>query len=276
MTAQALSLDAYLRRIGHVGPWAPDLTTLRAVVAAQAHAIPFENLDVLCRQPIGLDAASLTRKLLAAPRGGYCFELNTLLLQALTAMGFAVTALAARVLWNRPSGTITPRTHMLLRIDLPEGPYLADVGFGGGTPTAPLALMPGLAQPTPLDTFRLAPAGPELDLQVRHGDAWATLYRLSPEPALPPDRELANWFVATHPQSNFRRQLMVARPQGPARLTLGDREWTRRTPEGGVERRRLVGAEELLASLARDFGIAPADAGERAAWATALDRLGAA
>ena len=67
MTAQVLSLDAYLRRIGHVGPWAPDLTTLRAVVAAQAHAIPFENLDVLCRQPIGLDAASLTRKLLAAP-----------------------------------------------------------------------------------------------------------------------------------------------------------------------------------------------------------------
>ena len=37
-----------------------------------------------------------------------------------------------------------PRTapHMALRIELPEGPFLADLGFGSLTLTAPLAWQP--------------------------------------------------------------------------------------------------------------------------------------
>ncbi|MFO1072767.1 MAG: arylamine N-acetyltransferase [Geminicoccaceae bacterium] len=280
MTAQGLNLGAYLRRIGHAGPCAPDLATLRALVAAQAHQLPFENLDVLCGRPIRLDPAALTRKLLEGRRGGYCFELNTLLLEALDAIGFRVTALGARVLWRRPPGELPPRTHMLVRVELPQGPYLADVGFGGGTPTVPLALVAGLEQPTPLGTFRLIPpsrlvsGGPELDLQVRHDEAWSTLYRLAPEPQLPVDRELANWFVATHPDSIFRRHLMVALPEAGARRALSDGEQVRRTPEGAItHHRRHDEVGGLLAALAADFGIEPADATERAAWAAALHGL---
>ena len=44
---------------------------------------------------------------------------------------------------------------MLLRVALPEGDFLADVGFGGLTLTAPLRLEVGPEQATPHEPHRL-------------------------------------------------------------------------------------------------------------------------
>jgi N-hydroxyarylamine O-acetyltransferase len=57
-------------------------------------------------------------------RGGYCFEQNPLLKNLLNALGYRVTGLAARVLWNAPEGAITPRGHMPLRVDKGEPLFL--------------------------------------------------------------------------------------------------------------------------------------------------------
>src|ERR1700730_12863929 len=76
-------------------------------------AIPFENLNPLWRWPVRLDTASLEGKMMCGGRGGYCFEPNLLLKNVLNALGYRVTGLAARVLWNAPEGAITPREHML-------------------------------------------------------------------------------------------------------------------------------------------------------------------
>ncbi len=46
----AFDLEAYLRRIGGVDCRAPDLGTLRAIVARHARAIAFENLDPFLRR----------------------------------------------------------------------------------------------------------------------------------------------------------------------------------------------------------------------------------
>src|SRR5262245_43791188 len=123
---ESLDLDAYCARIGHAGPRAPSLDTLRAVHRAHLRAIPFENLDVVLKRPIRLDLASLQRKMIADRRGGYCFESNALLLHALRALGFKVTALAARVLYERPELPLPPRSHMLLKVDFSDGDWLAD------------------------------------------------------------------------------------------------------------------------------------------------------
>src|SRR3569623_164652 len=103
-------------------------------------AIPFENLDPLMRRPVKIDRASVDAKLVQGGRGGYCFEQNSLFRAALEAIGFQVTGLSARVQWNAPPERINPRTHMLLRLALPEGDHIADVGFGGLTLTTPLRL----------------------------------------------------------------------------------------------------------------------------------------
>src|ERR1700693_5745426 len=130
--SDGFDLDAYLARIGYSGPRRADVATLRAIHGLQPTAIPFENLDPLLGRPVALDLASLQAKLVGGRRGGYCYELNTLLAAALEALGFLVVRLGARVRWRappeRPDGA---RTHMLLRVDLAEGPYLADVGFCG-------------------------------------------------------------------------------------------------------------------------------------------------
>ena len=170
---------------------------------------------------------------------------------------------------------------MLLRIDLQEGAYLVDVGFGTAV-TAPLALEAGREQETPHETFRLAPVGNEFDLQVRFGETWTDLYRLSLQEQFPVDYEAANWFTSTHPGSLFVRNLIVTCPGPRCRYTLFNDKFTIRHSDGSVERRKLHGAEELGDVLTHyygielpdpaDFELAAAIAEERAAQPDFFDR----
>src|SRR5450755_1322342 len=108
MNNDAFDLDAWLHRIGHTGPREPTLPVLRAIVAAHSATIPFENVDVLLGRTPKLDPASLRQKLIVEVRGGYCFELNSLLLGGLTAMGFAATGLLGRVIRGMPADASGP------------------------------------------------------------------------------------------------------------------------------------------------------------------------
>ena len=155
MPQDQLDLHAYLGRIGLAATGAPSLTLLRSVIARHTGSIPFENLDIVLGRPIRLDIGSVQAKLVGAGRGGYCFEQNTLLQAALERLGFAVSSLMARVVRTAAADAMTPRTHMLLRVDLPEGAYLADVGFGNLTPTGPLMLGSQAPQPTGHEDYRL-------------------------------------------------------------------------------------------------------------------------
>ena len=262
----------WLRRIGHVGPRAPTLATLRGIIAAHAATIPYENIDVLLGRPPRLDLESLQRKMIAGGRGGYCFEQNMLLRAGLLALGFTVTSLVACVIRARASDAPVYATHMVLRVDLPEGPFLADVGFGGLGLTAPLAVRLNVEQTTPHETMRLIPAGEELTLQAKLGENWENMYRLLPQPRLDTDYEIANWFTATHPNSLFVNNLIAARP-GPegTRNTLFNRRLTVRRPPDQVARRMLDGAAEYGQVLAGTFGLALPDAELRAVL-EALDR----
>ncbi|MGH6884220.1 MAG: arylamine N-acetyltransferase family protein, partial [Hypericibacter sp.] len=178
MPDESFDQDAWLRRIGHKGSRSPTLETLRAVVAAHASAIAYESIDVLLDRHPKLDVESLQRKMIAGRRGGYCFEQNMLFRAGLRSLGFAVTSLQARVVRGLAVDAPRPAFHMVLRVDLPEGPYLADVGFGNLAPTAPLVLSPEIEQATPHEPMRFVPMGDELVLQSRLGDRWEHIYRV--------------------------------------------------------------------------------------------------
>ncbi len=256
MSDDAFDVDAWLDRIGLRGRHAPTLATLRAVVAAHSATIPFENIDVLLGRPPKLDLDSLQQKMIAGGRGGYCFEQNILLRAGLTALGFRVSGLLARVIRGQAADASGPATHMMLRVDMEDGPYLADVGFGNQTPTAPLAMRPGVEQTTPHETMRLWPVGEELTLQVKFDGDWQSVYRLSPCPRLAVDFEVANWFTATHPASPFVGNLIVARP-GPdgTRDTLLNGRVTRRRPGNPVERFPLENERAFSEVLMNRFGL---------------------
>jgi N-hydroxyarylamine O-acetyltransferase len=253
MVDDGFELDAYLARIGYQRPREPSLPALRAIVAAHSAAIPFENIDVLLRRGVRLDIGSVQRKLVQQQRGGYCFEQNTLLEAALRALGFSLVTLVARVVRGLPESAMTSRAHKLLQVDLPEGPYIADVGFGNLTPTAPLALRPGEEQATPNETFRLMPHGSELVLQARLGDRWDDRFPLDPVP--PIDYEMANWFASTFPGSPFTSNLIVARPSLGRRITLFNRRFAIRERSGNVTRRVLTGIDDYHEALVEHFGL---------------------
>lgn len=92
--------SAYLARIGYEGALTPAIETLRGLHRAHVMTVPFENLDIHLGRPISLNPADLFRKIVVDRRGGYCFELNGLFTLLLEDVGFAVTRLAARVLYG--------------------------------------------------------------------------------------------------------------------------------------------------------------------------------
>lgn len=267
-------LESYCRRIAYDGPREPTLAALRAIVLGHATAIPFENVDVFLGRPIRLEVPGLYDKLVRRQRGGYCFEHNLLLLDVLRGIGFRAQGLAARVQWGRPPGTVGPRTHMLLHVELDEGPHIADVGFGGLTPTAPLALATG-EQATQHENYRLVAFGAQFGLEARLAGKWSSLYRFSVEEQTAADYEVANWFTSTHPQSLFVNHLIASRPDTGRRHALFNNRLIIRRLDGTSERRHLQRAAEWEEALGRYFRIKLAEPGDAAALAARAEANGA-
>lgn len=248
-------IDAYFGRIGYSGPRAATIDTLRALHELHPAAIAFENLSPLSGADVPLDLESVQRKLVLEQRGGWCFEQNLLFLEVLRALGFRATGLSARVVWNRPEDAITPRGHMLLRIELGGDTLLADVGFGGLTLTAPLRLELGTEQTTPHERFRLLPDDDALLMQAQVRGEWKSLYRFDLTPTFPVDYEVASFYLSRHPASHFRARLMAARALPGVRYALADRRLTAHPLEGESQERTLSSVAELRTTLGETFGI---------------------
>ena len=133
-------LTDYLNRVGLDSAPPLDWEGLRQLHHAQFFAIPFENLDIQLGQPVKLDSRTLVQKLVHRRRGGYCFELNGLLLMALEALGFRARALLARVHLNDPP---SGRTNQINAVQLGPETWLVDAGFGAGGPRFPMLLEDG-------------------------------------------------------------------------------------------------------------------------------------
>ncbi|MGB3310393.1 MAG: arylamine N-acetyltransferase [Nodosilinea sp.] len=264
-TLDAADLEAYFQRIGYeaVGEAdrAPTLAILQGIHQRHPQAIAFENLSSFLGQPVELDLPSLVQKLVYSDRGGYCFEQNGLLRSVLTTLGFQVTGLGARVLWQLPPDTLTPRSHMVLLLDLEGEPYIADVGFGGLTLTAPLRLVPDLVQATPHEQFRLIQSEEFWILQAQIGQDWKPLYQFDLQAQHPCDYGVSNWHVSTHPSSLFVNNLIAARVDRDSHLGgLRQRRYGLRNTElathfwsGTTEKRKIADAAELETVLTDIF-----------------------
>jgi N-hydroxyarylamine O-acetyltransferase len=212
-----IALGPYLDRIGFKGSLNADLDTLAALHGAHVAAIPFEGADPFLGRPVPLDLPAIEAKLVLARRGGYCFEQNTLFKAVLEQIGFTVTGLGARVRWmSPPDSPLGPREHMLLRIDLVEGTYLADVGFGACLMDAPLRLEAGIEQKTRMGTFRLSEANGLYTLAARQPSGWRTMYVFDLSPQIASDYELGNWYTSTSPKAPFLH-VVIMEKLGPDR-----------------------------------------------------------
>ena len=255
MTLSPADLAAYRDRIGWHGDAHADRATLETLVAHHTRTFAFENLDPLTGRVPDLTLSGLVAKLVHAGRGGYCYEQNGLFKAALESIGFDVTGHAARVMWNLPEEVPTGRTHMVLRVELPEGPVIADVGFGSQTLTGVLDLVDGIEQATPHGPFRLIRGGDVWRQEVSVLGEWRPVYAYDLQPQLPIDYELANWWSATSPRSHFLTGLIVARATPGRRSVLRNFDLTIHHVDGPSERRHLESPTETCDVIETLFDI---------------------
>lgn len=250
------SIAAYLNLTGAGLPGiAPSLDTLARLQRGHIQAIPFENLNPLAGVPVSLEIPALLDKF-AARRGGYCFEHNTLYRHALATLGFQATPLLARVRMTAPPDMVTPRTHMLLLVEIDGERFISDTGFGKMTPTAPLRLVPDSVQHTPHGRYRLASLGDEWRLEAEVDGDWLHLYVFDLRPAYPVDFEMSNWYVSTHPVSHFTRDLIAVRTVDEGRHVLHNTRYSFQPTDLPAERRELVSGEQIAQVLEDTFGLA--------------------
>lgn len=240
-------LADYLARLETPAPPRPDAAGLHELQLRHLRAVPFENLSIHLGEEIVLEPEPLSAKIARQGRGGICYELNGAFAALLTALGFEVSLLAARV---HGQGGLSPLfDHVALRVDAPE-PHLADVGFGAFS-HHPLRLDLAGPQADPGGEFQIV-AREHGDLDV-HMDG-VPQYRLESRP-----RQLAEfvptcWWHRTSPQSPFTRSLTCSRLTPDGRVTLSGRRLIRTIH--GERHERVLGSEvETLAAYRSEFGI---------------------
>lgn len=250
---EALDVDRYLARLDEHDPLPPDLDTLHRLHRAHLARIPFENLDIFLGLQIPLDLDSLQAKLVDRQRGGYCFEHNLLFAALLDRLGYQVTRLAGRV--RMGSTQILPRIHMLLRIEVDNRPWLADVGFGGEGLLEPFPLVEGAIVRQGGWAYRLTRNDRnEWVLATLHPDGWFDLYDFTLDPQHHIDYVMANHYTATYPRSPFIGQIVVQRITPDAYITLQQLELKEMHPDGASRTRQLDTAE-VGQQLANTFSI---------------------
>ena len=248
-------LNAYFARLGWTGTPDVSIETLRSLHIHHNGAIPFENLDVLLPREMHLDDQALEDKLVNARRGGYCFEQNGLFERALREIGFNVRSLLGRVVLAHPP-QMPPRTHRLLLVETDGERWIADVGFGGQTLTAPIKLLADIVQTTPHGDYRLLYENQEWILQFSHHDHWQSMYHFDLGRQYASDYVMGNFWSAHWPQSHFRHHLLMCRhlPDG-GKLTLTNFNFTRWQGGHAEEQIHLPDAEALYALMQARFGL---------------------
>jgi len=252
MESQKFNLDAYLDRVNFSGDLSVSPDTLARLYQAQFYTIPFENFDILLGRGINLDPEAVFNKLVHKKRGGYCFELNGLFLQALRALGFRARALLARVhLTGRPSG----RGHQLELISIDDRDWLADVGFGVDSPGMPIPMELDCPVTKGGKTIRLTDRGSLGTMfQAFRDGVWKDLYSFDLGHVFPADIAYGNHYTSTHPDTFFTFSRVAARPLPKGGVTLLDRR-LKITTNGREEVQTLPDGPAYLDALKTHFNI---------------------
>jgi len=250
-TLTPAQLDGYLARIGVDRPAQADAAALGEIHRAHAYGFTWEVIDCFMGWPVSLDPQASWAKMVAGRRGGWCYEQNGLLGAALAALGYSVTRLCGGVR-REDAGDAMVGNHLTLRVDLADGPWLAETGLGDA-----------LVDPIPLRLGPVTQRGYAFAIEQADGDWWR--FRNHPysggpsfdfRPDYADEARLAGMHevLRTSAQSPFVNNLVVQR-HFPDRIeSVVNRTRRTVTPEG-VREAPIAGAGELAALFEGVFAI---------------------
>jgi N-hydroxyarylamine O-acetyltransferase len=248
-------IDALLERIGLSARPEATVDGLRELHRAYLAAVPYEDIAVQLGETAPLDEAGLIARLCADGRGGYCFELNTVLAALLRACGFLVTHHQAVV------GGEGPTNHMALLVHLDGERWLADSGLGEGF-VEPLPFREGA---TTIGPFTYTVTREEAGTWWVGMHQWTSFrgFRMAEAESTVADFDVHHRRLATDPESSFVKTFVVQSPRPEEIVTVRARTLSAVGPH--VDRKRVLEREEFGPLLREEFGLTVA--GER------LDRL---
>ncbi|MBQ4844815.1 arylamine N-acetyltransferase [Pseudoalteromonas sp. MMG005] len=203
----ALYIQQYLAQLDLAG----DLTGLALVGALQARHLAefsFSSINAMSDTLLPLDEELLFDRLISQHQGGYCFEHNKVAGVALSALGFEVRPVLARVMLN--GAKTNPRTHRLTLLTFEDNEYLVDVGFGVNTPIIPLLINRN-------NVIRQE----NNEYEIKRTENAVTVKMLAPEPislyeadlsiVYEGDCDVAHFYSHQHPNAGFVNNLVVSR-----------------------------------------------------------------
>ncbi len=246
-------LPAYLTRID----LEESLTGLGGLKSLQRHqisAIPFENVLPFSGQIPDVTKRAVWDKLIARCCGGYCFELNTLLGQALEVLNYAFRPVLARVRMGADEGGI--RNHLAFVVTLDGVEWLVDAGFGGQAPAEPLRLDTEAPQDVGSQAYRIRSdqrVG-ERVLERQTNDGWFPLYGFDRVPPTAADIDGANYLCATWPESSFPSNLKFYRLTTDGRISFLNGQ-ARYVTASGDRTAEIASLAALTTFMTEDMGL---------------------
>jgi N-hydroxyarylamine O-acetyltransferase len=265
-------IDELLRHIGIDHRPDADAEGLARVHRAFVSTLAYDGLTAQLGEHRPIDPMGLVERSLTTGRGGYCFEINTVLLTLLREIGFEVERREAVVDEREAFGAGAPTNHLALVARTPDGArWLCDAGWGEG-PLEPLELVEGRVERGPLWW--------SLEREPDGSGWWVTQHEWGGTPGFHMGDEAVplstfaphHQRLANDPDSNFVRTLVVQQPGVDRVTTLRARTLNVKGPCETPDDVVLESEAELAATLERVFGIDAAALGaERTArlWAAA-------
>ncbi|XP_053434757.1 arylamine N-acetyltransferase 1 [Nycticebus coucang] len=217
-----MDIKAYFERIGYKNSRKKlDLETLTDILQHQIRAVPFENLNIHCGEPMELGLQAIFDQIVRRKRGGWCLQVNHLLYWALSTMGFETMVLGGYV-YNTPAKKYSSgMIHLLLQVTIDGRKYIADAGFGRSYQMwEPLELVSGQDQPQVPCVFRLTeedgiwyldqirreqyvPNEDFLNSDLLEKNTYRKIYSFTLEPRTIEDFESMNIYLQESPSSVF-------------------------------------------------------------------------
>lgn len=242
-------LPAYLERIGCAPGSRPSLETLHA---AHLYHIPFENLDIHWGRPLSIAFEDVYQKLVHRRRGGFCYEHNSLFAWALRELGYTAHLIQAQVYSAEKEEYGPPFDHMAVCVAAPEGPLLADVGFGN-SPLFPIEIRDGATIQSESGHYRINQLS-EQSYQLSHRESgqWIPDYIFDLQPhRIEAYAPMAHYHQTAQASPFTQKRLITLAQPGGNRITISG--GTLKFTMGGQEDTRPVKDEAHFEALLRKY-----------------------
>jgi N-hydroxyarylamine O-acetyltransferase len=254
-------IDELLSHIGIDHRPDHDAAGLARVHRAYVSSLAYDGITAQLGEHSEIDPYRLVERTLTTGRGGYCFEINTILLTLLRELGFGVERREAVVDQREAFAGGAPTNHLALVAATEDGArWLCDAGWGEG-PLEPLPLAAGRYERGPLHWT--------IEREANDSGWWIAQHEWGSTPGFHMGDEAVgldtfaphHHRLATDPDSSFVRTLVVQQPGADRVTTLRARTLTVKGPDLDVPD-VVVGSEDELATTLQDvFGIDPAALG---------------